>query len=154
KKKKKKKSKKKKKKNNDWTMPIAVACGNTFILKPSEKVPLTMNKFCEYVKEAGFPPGVFQLVNGQAEAVNSLIDHPLVKAVSFVGSSRVAEMVYNRCKSMSPPKRCLALGAAKNHLVAVSDCNIAMTAQDVVNSYTGCTGQRSDFFFFFCYSSN
>merc|ERR1740123_832826 len=125
-----------------WTLPIAIACGNTYILKPSEKVPLTCSKFAEYIAAAGFPQGVIQIINGGATAVNALIDHANVSTVSFVGSTKVAQLVYNRCKSMKIPKRCLALGGAKNHLVAVPDCNIAMTSTDIVNSFCGCAGQR------------
>jgi len=125
-----------------WTMPIAIACGNTFILKPSEKVPLTMTKFAELIAAAGFPDGVFQIVHGAATAVNSLIDHADTAAITFVGSTKIARLVYARCKALEVPKRCLCLGGAKNHLVAVKDCNVEMTASDVVNSFCGCTGQR------------
>lgn len=123
-----------------WTMPIALAVGNCVILKPSEKVPLTTNAIMALYKQAGFPPGVVQCVNGTVEPVTAICDHPVIKAVSFVGSSKVAEIVYKRCTSIN--KACLALGGAKNHLIAAPDCNIEMTAQDVVNSYSGCTGQR------------
>jgi acyl-CoA reductase-like NAD-dependent aldehyde dehydrogenase len=110
------------------------------ILKPSEKVPLTMTAVMNLFLRAGFPPGVVQLVNGTVEAVNSLIDHNGVDAVTFVGSSHVADIVKQRASRLN--KRVLALGGAKNHLVAARDCNIPMTAQDVVNSFTGCCGQR------------
>jgi len=125
-----------------WTMPIAIACGNTYILKPSEKVPLTMTKFAEYVAKAGFPKGVFQIVHGGATAVNALIDHKDTAAITFVGSTKIAKMVYQRCKALPIPKRCLCLGGAKNHLVAVKDCNIEMTSTDILNSFCGCAGQR------------
>lgn len=123
-----------------WTMPIAIACGNTYILKPSEKVPLTMSKFAEYIAQSGLPKGVFQIVHGGATAVNSLIDHPDTAAITFVGSTKIAKMVYNRCKALEIPKRCLCLGGAKNHLVAVKDCNVDMTSTDIVNSFCGCAG--------------
>ena len=85
-------------------MCVYSACGNTYILKPSEKVPLTMNKFAEYIALAGFPPGVFQIVNGAATAVNSLVENPGVAAITFVGSTKIAKLVYNKCKSLEPPK--------------------------------------------------
>jgi len=123
-----------------WTLPIAVACGNTYILKPSEKVPMTAWKMMEYIEEAGFPKGVVQLVNGTVESVNALIDHERVKAVAFVGSTKIAEIVSKRCRNLN--KRCIALGGAKNHLVAVNDCNVDMCSTDVLNSFCGCSGQR------------
>ncbi|TPX30867.1 hypothetical protein SmJEL517_g05672 [Synchytrium microbalum] len=123
-----------------WTMPIAIATGNTFILKTSEKVPLTMCRCAELLKEAGLPDGVFNVVHGTAETVTALIDHKDVVGVTFVGSTPVAEIVAKRARALN--KRVLALGGAKNHLVAAPDCNIEMTSSDVVASYTGCTGQR------------
>lgn len=123
-----------------WTLPVAVACGNTYILKPSEKVPMTCNLLMELISQAGFPDGVIQVVQGQAEAVNALIDNEHVKAVAFVGSTRVAELVAKRARNLN--KRVLALGGAKNHLIAVQDCNVDMCSTDVLNSYAGCTGQR------------
>ena len=123
-----------------WTLPIALVTGNTIVLKPSEKVPLTMWKVIELLEEAGFPKGVVNIVNGTKEAVESLIDHPLVKAVTFVGSSPVAKLVSDRCHSLN--KRCTALGGAKNHLIALPDCDVKTTANDVVVSYAGCAGQR------------
>ena len=101
-----------------------------------------MNKFAEYIALAGFPKGVFQIINGIATAVNALIDNNDVKALTFVGSTKIAKIVYNKCKTLPIPKRCLCLGGAKNHLVAVKDCNINMTSTDIVNSFTGCSGQR------------
>ncbi|KAL1921512.1 uncharacterized protein VTP21DRAFT_11228 [Calcarisporiella thermophila] len=123
-----------------WLLPFSIACGNTFVLKPSEKVPLTMNRVYEMIKDIGLPEGVVNLVNGDSNVVNALIDNKDVKAVAFVGSSRVAEIVAQR--SQQNGKRVLALGGAKNHLVAAPDCNVEMTAQDVVNSFSGCSGQR------------
>jgi methylmalonic acid semialdehyde dehydrogenase len=125
-----------------WTTPICIATGNVMILKPSEKVPLTANYLAKLFLEAGFPPGVFQIINGAADAVTSLVDNGDIKALSFVGSTKVAELVYKRCKAQSPPKRALCMGGAKNHLVAVADCNLEMASTDVVNSFCGCTGQR------------
>lgn len=123
-----------------WTLPIALVSGNTVVLKPSEKVPLTMYRVVELFEMAGFPKGVINLVNGTRDAVTSLIDHPLVRAVTFVGSSPVAKFVSDRCGALD--KRCTALGGAKNHLIALPDCDIESTASDVVVSYAGCAGQR------------
>ena len=123
-----------------WTTPIALTAGNAVILKPSEKVPLTMKRVAELIKEAGVPEGVFQLVNGTAPAVNALCDHPGVRAVTFVGSSHVAEAVSKRCRALN--KRCIALGGAKNHLVALPDADNEQAADDIVASAFGCAGQR------------
>ena len=123
-----------------WTVGHVLATGNTLIVKPSEKVPLTMAKVMEIWKAVGLPDGVINIVHGTVEVVNALCDHPLVKAVTFVGTSRVAELVSRRCHALN--KRVLALGGAKNHLVAAPDCNVDMTAQDVVSSFAGCAGQR------------
>jgi len=109
-------------------------------LKPSEKVPQTMHRVVQLLKEAGIPDGVVNLINGQAPAVDAICDHPDIKAVTFVGSTKVADLVQKRCHAAG--KRVLALGGAKNHLVALPVCNLDMCAQDIVNSYTGCTGQR------------
>eukprot|EP00842_Homolaphlyctis_polyrhiza_P004211 jgi/Hompol1/4791/HPOL_003879-RA len=123
-----------------WTLPISIAAGNTLIIKPSEKVPLTLLRVMELMNDAGFPPGIVNLVNGTAQVVNQLVDHKDIKAVTFVGTSHVAEMVAKRGRCLN--KRVLALGGAKNHLVAYPDCLIEMTASDVVASFTGCAGQR------------
>lgn len=123
-----------------WTIPISLVMGNCVILKPSEKVPLTMNRVIDFLVEAGLPSGVFQIVHGSVEIVNALCDHPDISAISFVGSSKVAEIVSKRCHNVN--KRVLALGGAKNHLVALDDCNIDMTTRDVIASFAGCTGQR------------
>jgi malonate-semialdehyde dehydrogenase (acetylating)/methylmalonate-semialdehyde dehydrogenase len=123
-----------------WTMPIALTCGNCVILKPSEKVPLTMNRIAVLAKEAGVPDGVFQMVHGTIDAVNGLIDNEDVAAVTFVGSSRVAELVSKRARNLN--KRCIALGGAKNHMVALPDCNTEMAASDIMASFAGCAGQR------------
>merc|ERR1719461_2334300 len=118
-----------------WTAPIALATGNCFICKPSEKVPSCAMLLAHLAKLAGFPDGVFQVVNG-------VCDDPDVKALSFVGSTKVAKIVAKRCASQESPKRCLALGGAKNHLVAMPDCDIAMCSHDIVNSFAGTAGQR------------
>jgi len=123
-----------------WTLPIAIACGNTMVLKPSEKVPLTMTFTMELLKEAGLPNGVVNLVHGTVSVVNQLCDHKLVKAVTFVGTSHVAELLSHRCRKLN--KRILALGGAKNHLISAPECNIEMTSTDIVASFAGCSGQR------------
>ena len=123
-----------------WTLPIAIAAGNTFILKPSEKVPLTMSFTMNLINQAGFPSGVVNVIHGTQKVVEALCEHPLVQAVTFVGTTRVAELIRKRCCALN--KRVLALGGAKNHLVAAPDCNIDMASTDIVNSFVGCSGQR------------
>lgn len=123
-----------------WTMPIALVMGNTMILKPSEKVPLTMNRVGDLIEKAGFPPGVFNMVHGTKEAVQAIVQHPQVKAVTFVGSSPVAKIVREACHAGH--KRCTALGGAKNHLVALHDCETEGAAKDIMVSFAGCAGQR------------
>mmetsp|Transcript_8876 Transcript_8876/g.14079 ORF Transcript_8876/g.14079 Transcript_8876/m.14079 type:complete len:491 (-) Transcript_8876:424-1896(-) len=123
-----------------WTTPIALTMGNCVILKPSEKCPLTMSRVAELITEAGVPPGVFQIVQGAVDVVTGFCDHPDIAAVSFVGSSKVAEIVAKRCHGLN--KKVLALGGAKNHLVALGDCDVAMTAADITSSFAGCAGQR------------
>jgi malonate-semialdehyde dehydrogenase (acetylating)/methylmalonate-semialdehyde dehydrogenase len=114
--------------------------GNVVILKPSEKVPLTMNKCAELFKEAGFPDGVFTMVHGTKDCVDALMESPMVKAVTFVGSSPVAKIVAQKCRSLN--KRVTALGGAKNHLVALGDCEIDGASSDICASFAGCAGQR------------
>ncbi|KAJ3247581.1 hypothetical protein HDU77_008529 [Chytriomyces hyalinus] len=123
-----------------WTLPLVIGLGNTLVLKPSEKVPLTMNRVAALIREAGFPAGVVNIVHGAADTAGLLTAHPDVKAVTFVGTSHVAELIHKKGRALN--KRVLALGGAKNHLVAYPDCKLEMTAQDIVNSFTGCTGQR------------
>ncbi len=123
-----------------WMFPIAIAVGNCFILKPSEKVPLTSQLMGELMIKAGFPDGVFSIVNGTSDAVNALIDHRHVQAVAFVGSSAVARAVYTRATALG--KRALALGGAKNQLILAPDADPDMTVRGVVDSFTGCAGQR------------
>ena len=124
----------------NWTIPNAIALGNCMILKPSEKVPLSCAKIAMLLKEAGLPDGVFNIVNGDVEIVEAICDHPDIQAVSFVGSTKVAKIVYQR--STSNYKRCLALGGAKNHLMVLPDAIPTMTAQNVAASMSGCAGQR------------
>jgi malonate-semialdehyde dehydrogenase (acetylating)/methylmalonate-semialdehyde dehydrogenase len=124
----------------NWTIPNAIALGNCMILKPSEKVPLSAGKLAQLLKEAGLPDGVFNIVHGDERLVNAICDHPGIEAVSFVGSTRVAKLVYK--KATGNFKRCLALGGAKNHLLVLPDAKTDMTAQNVVASMSGCAGQR------------
>ena len=123
-----------------WTVPNAIALGNTMILKPSEIVPLSAIKMAEMLKEAGLPDGVFNVVNGGQEIVEAICDHPAIEAVSFVGSTRVAQIVYRRATGNL--KRCVALGGAKNHLLVFPDAHVDMTASNVLASMSGCAGQR------------
>ncbi|MBX2932268.1 MAG: CoA-acylating methylmalonate-semialdehyde dehydrogenase [Chitinophagaceae bacterium] len=124
----------------NWTIPNAIALGNCMIIKPSEKVPLSCGRLAELLKEAGLPDGVFNVVHGDVEIVEAICDHPDIEAVSFVGSTKVAKIVYQRATHNY--KRCLALGGAKNHLMVLPDAIPAMTAQNVAASMSGCAGQR------------
>jgi malonate-semialdehyde dehydrogenase (acetylating)/methylmalonate-semialdehyde dehydrogenase len=124
----------------NWTIPNAIALGNCMILKPSEKVPLSVGRLVELLKEAGLPDGVLNLVHGDAEIVQAICSHPSIEAVSFVGSTKVAKIVYQTATHHY--KRCLALGGAKNHLVVLPDAKADMTAANVVASMSGCAGQR------------
>lgn len=124
----------------NWTIPNVIALGNCMILKPSEHVPLTANRLAEILKEAGLPDGVFSVVNGTREIVEGICDHPDIKAVSFVGSTKVAKIVYKRATGTL--KRCLALGGAKNHLLVLPDAQVEMTASNIAASMSGCAGQR------------
>ena len=124
----------------NWTIPNALALGNCMIIKPSEKVPLSVGRLAQLLKEAGLPDGVFNVVNGDSTIVNAICDHPGISAVSFVGSTKVAKIVYQRATHHY--KRCLALGGAKNHLLVLPDAKADMTAQNVAASMSGCAGQR------------
>ncbi len=124
----------------NWTIPNAIALGNCMIIKPSEKVPLSCGRLAALLKEAGLPDGVFNIVHGDVEIVEAICDHPGIEAVSFVGSTKVAKIVYKRATSNY--KRCLALGGAKNHLLVLPDAKVDMTAQNVAASMSGCAGQR------------
>jgi malonate-semialdehyde dehydrogenase (acetylating) / methylmalonate-semialdehyde dehydrogenase len=124
----------------NWTLPNAIALGNCMIMKPSEKVPLSCGRIAELLKEAGLPDGVFNIVHGDVEIVEAICDHPGIEAVSFVGSTKVAKIVYQRATQNY--KRCLALGGAKNHLMVMPDAIPGMTAQNVAASMSGCAGQR------------
>ena len=123
-----------------WTIPNAIALGNCLILKPSELVPLSAGRIAELLAEAGLPAGVFGVVHGGRDVVEAICDHPEISAVTFVGSTRVAQQVYRRATAAL--KRVLALGGAKNHLLVLPDADLEMTSTNVVASMSGCTGQR------------
>jgi malonate-semialdehyde dehydrogenase (acetylating)/methylmalonate-semialdehyde dehydrogenase len=123
-----------------WFMPYAVTTGNTFILKPSEKVPMTMAKLFALIEKCGFPAGVIQLVNGSKETVDALLDHPLVRAVSFVGSTPVAKYIYSRATANG--KRAQCQGGAKNPVIVMPDADMDMTTRIMADSAFGCAGQR------------
>lgn len=123
-----------------WFFPTAVACGNTFVVKPSEQTPFSQKRLFELMDEAGFPPGVINLVNGDGEAATALINNPDVIGVSFVGSSAVAESVYREASKNG--KRVQALGGAKNFMVVMPDCNLKSTVSALIDSIYGCAGER------------
>ncbi len=123
-----------------WFLPWAIACGDTFILKPSEKVPLTAVRLLELIEQTGLPAGVVNLVHGGRAAVEPICDHPAVRAVSFVGSSAVAQAVYARAAASG--KRAQCQGGAKNVVVVLPDADMEMTAQVLSDSAFGCAGQR------------
>jgi len=124
----------------NWTIPNAIALGNCMVLKPSEKVPLCSMRIAQLLEEAGLPKGVFNIVHGDVGVVEAICDHPGIEAISFVGSTKVAKIVYKRATNNY--KRCLALGGAKNHLMVLPDAKPDMTAQNVAASMSGCAGQR------------
>ncbi len=123
-----------------WFWPYAVAAGNTVVLKPSEQDPLTHQRVVELAEQAGLPPGVLNVVHGRRGTVEALIDHPDVAGVSFVGSSQVAKIIYERAGAAG--KRVQALGGAKNHMIVLPDADPAMVADAVVGSVFGSAGQR------------
>jgi len=123
-----------------WFLPYAIACGNTFIVKPSERVPLTMRRVFELLEGAGLPKGVVNLVNGGRDVSNGLIDHPKVRAISFVGSTPVARQVYARAGANG--KRAQCQGGAKNHVIVLPDADMQMATQIISDSAFGCAGQR------------
>ncbi len=123
-----------------WFYPFAVACGNTFVCKPSEQVPLCQKLLFELIEEAGFPPGVLNLVHGAKDVVNRIVEHPEIAGVSFVGSSPVARYVYREAAANG--KRVQALGGAKNFLVVMPDAKRQETINQVVASAYGCAGER------------
>ncbi|HEX4486295.1 MAG TPA: CoA-acylating methylmalonate-semialdehyde dehydrogenase, partial [Terriglobales bacterium] len=123
-----------------WFLPYAIACGNTLILKPSERVPLTMRRAFELLDQTGLPKGVVNLVNGGKAAVDTLLDHPKVRAISFVGSTPVARYVYARAGANG--KRAQCQGGAKNHVIVLPDADMASATQIITDSAFGCAGQR------------
>jgi malonate-semialdehyde dehydrogenase (acetylating)/methylmalonate-semialdehyde dehydrogenase len=123
-----------------WMHPFAIACGNTFVLKPSEKVPLTPTRSVELLHDAGLPAGVLNLIHGGKEAVDALLRHPLVKAVSFVGSTPVAKYIYATAAAQG--KRVQALGGAKNHLIVMPDADMPKTVEAIIGSAFGAAGER------------
>jgi malonate-semialdehyde dehydrogenase (acetylating)/methylmalonate-semialdehyde dehydrogenase len=123
-----------------WMFPIAISVGNAFVLKPSEKVPMTGTRLGELMIEAGYPAGVFSIVHGDKEAALGLVDHPHVAAVAFVGSTPAARAVYVRATALG--KRALCLGGAKNHIILAPDADPTVAVRGVVDSFTGCAGQR------------
>jgi malonate-semialdehyde dehydrogenase (acetylating)/methylmalonate-semialdehyde dehydrogenase len=123
-----------------WTIPISLALGNAYVWKPSEKTPLTAVRIADALLEAGLPKGLFVVLNGGSSVVDAIIDHPLVKAIGFVGSTKVAKLVYTRGTALG--KRVLALGGAKNHIILLPDANSELTGVGISDSFTGCAGQR------------
>jgi malonate-semialdehyde dehydrogenase (acetylating)/methylmalonate-semialdehyde dehydrogenase len=123
-----------------WFLPYAVATGNAMIVKPSERVPLTMQRFFDLVDKAGMPPGVLSLVNGGKQTVDALLEHPQVKGISFVGSTPVARYVYATAAAHGKRVQCQA--GAKNHVVVLPDADLDLTARMVSDSAFGCAGQR------------
>src|SRR5437660_6152457 len=123
-----------------WFLPYAIACGNCFILKPSEKVPMTMSRVFELIEQLNLPPGVVSLVNGAKGTVDALLDHPAVRAISFVGSSPVAKYVYSRATANG--KRAQCQGGAKNPVIVLPDADMEMATRIIADASFGCAGQR------------
>ena len=123
-----------------WMIPLAITAGNCFILKPSEQTPLAAIKLAEYLEQAGLPKGVFNVVHGSKDIVEAICDNSKIKAVAFVGSSKVAEIVYSR--SAQKKKRAICLGGAKNHMIVVPDADVNSTAKGLLASSMGSAGQR------------
>ncbi len=123
-----------------WMFPLAIACGNTFVLKPSERTPLLANRLAELFTEAGLPPGVLNVVHGAHEVVNTILDHPEIKAVSFVGSQPVAEYVYKTAAANG--KRVQALAGAKNHSIVMPDADLHTAVKNIIGAAFGSAGER------------
>jgi malonate-semialdehyde dehydrogenase (acetylating)/methylmalonate-semialdehyde dehydrogenase len=123
-----------------WMFPTAIACGNTFVLKPSEKVPLSVNILGELLEQAGLPKGVFNIVHGGRESVDALLTHPDVKAISFVGSSPIAKYIYET--GIKHGKRVQANGGAKNYIVVMPDADVSKTVENLATAAFGCAGER------------
>src|SRR6476620_4948285 len=123
-----------------WFLPFAIVSGNTFVLKPSEQVPLSQRRMIDLLQQSDLPPGVVNLVNGGAEVVNAICDHPGIRAVSFVGSTAVAKHVYQRATHAG--KRVQALGGAKNFVVVMPDADLDRSINVISESFYGCAGER------------
>jgi methylmalonic acid semialdehyde dehydrogenase len=123
-----------------WMFPLAIACGNTFVLKPSERTPLLANRLAELLQEAGLPDGVFNIVHGAHDVVNGMLEHRAIKAISFVGSQPVAEYVYKTASAHG--KRVQALAGAKNHSIVMPDADLNLTVKEIVNAAFGSAGER------------
>lgn len=123
-----------------WFLPYALVTGNTFIVKPSEQVPMTQTRIFEVVDQIGFPEGVINMVHGSKDVVNALLDHPGIAGISFVGSTPTAKHIYRRCGETG--KRVQALGGAKNIVAVMPDANLAASMPSLITSFYGCSGQR------------
>ena len=123
-----------------WFMPYAIACGNTYIVKPSEKVPMTMTRIFELFESLNLPAGVLNMVHGGKETVDAILEHPFIKAVSFVGSTNVAKYIYQN--GVAHGKRIQAQGGAKNPVVIMPDADVETTVKIIADSAYGCAGQR------------
>ncbi len=123
-----------------WYLPYAVATGNTYVVKPSEKVPMTMQLIFKLVEQAGFPKGVINMVNGAKDAVDAILDHPLIRAITFVGSTPTAKYIYSRAAANG--KRVQAQGGAKNPVIVMPDADMDMAVKIIADSAFGCAGQR------------
>ncbi|EGL83308.1 Methylmalonate semialdehyde dehydrogenase (acylating) [Caldalkalibacillus thermarum TA2.A1] len=123
-----------------WMFPLAIACGNTFVLKPSERTPLLANRLAELFQEAGLPEGVLNIVHGAHDVVNGLLEHPDIKAISFVGSQPVAEYVYKTAAAHG--KRVQALAGAKNHTIVMPDADLDLAVKEIINAAYGSAGER------------
>jgi len=123
-----------------WFLPYALVSGNTYVLKPSEQVPMTQTKVFEILDSVGFPEGVVNMVHGSKDVVNAILDHPDIAGVSFVGSSPTAKYIYERCGATG--KRVQALGGAKNVVAVLPDAKLDLAMPSLITSYYGCSGQR------------
>ncbi len=123
-----------------WFIPYALVTGNTYVLKPSEQVPMTQNRIFEVIDDVGFPEGVINLVNGSRDVVNAILDHPEIQGVSFVGSTPTAKYIYERCGATG--KRVQSLGGAKNIVAIMPDANVEAGMPSLITSFFGCAGQR------------
>jgi malonate-semialdehyde dehydrogenase (acetylating)/methylmalonate-semialdehyde dehydrogenase len=123
-----------------WFLPYALVTGNTFVLKPSEQVPMTQTKIFEIIEDIGFPEGVVNMVHGSRDVVNAILDHPDIEGVSFVGSTPTAKYIYERCGATG--KRVQALGGAKNIVAVMPDANLDAGMPSLITSFYGCSGQR------------